>query len=82
MKDILNFLHWQWRQWSKSDIAYFIAVFLISFGIGADNLELTKLGAGIIIVLVFKWLWINSVMANYKKFKQQEENLFKEIKGD
>jgi TM2 domain-containing membrane protein YozV len=82
MKNILNFLHWQWRQWSLGDIAYFIAIFLISFGISSDRLLLTQIGAGIIIAIVFKWLWVNSVMANYKKFKQQEENLFKEIKGE
>lgn len=82
MKNIVNFLHWQWRQWDLGDIAYFVAIALITFGLVSSTMWLTQLGASVILVLVFKWLWNNSVMLNYKKFKQQEENLFKEIKGE
>lgn len=80
--ETIRFLQWQWRQWTASDKWYFLALFLIGFGLVGDYTLAWRAGVLIIFAMVFKWAVVDSTIKSYNKYKRQRDGLFDEIKGN
>lgn len=84
--EIIRFLQWQWRQFELWQKCYFVALFCLGFGLATDNPVhkeyMLTLGASIIGLLLFKWIFIDQTKKSYNEYKRQRDNLFNEIKGE
>jgi len=81
----MGYLQWVWRNWEWWQRCFVVGMILNLISIFASkpyDLILGISGFAIIMFWLGKWWIVDVLMENYKKYKQQKENLFNEIKGN
>ena len=83
---ILKFIRWQWAKFDSWQRWYMLAAGLFGSGLVAPTNTLARRlligSAGVIFAaLLIKWLWIDTMIASYKRFQEEEQKLFETIKN-
>ena len=83
MKEIIGFIAWQWRKWELWQRIFICNMFVFCVAIMLPNpydvymvLTLMAIAWG----WTFKWAVWDNVQANWLKYKQERNKLFKTIK--
>ena len=77
MKDILNFIAWQWAKWKPWQKVYVIAMCSVIIGFllpGIIGALLLVLGLTSLLSWLFKWAVWDSISTAYEEFKKEKEN--------
>lgn len=75
MKDVFNFIAWQWNRWSSWQRVYIISMFLIAVGCAIPGLlGALILAVGLIPLLswMFKFLVWDSITSSYSEYKKEK----------
>lgn len=83
MKEILEFLKWQWRKWETWQKGYIICAFFAGAGVVAPRPYNLYLFAIPMIALFFwtgKWLVWDGLMTSWNKYQTEKQGLFPTIK--
>ena len=83
MKDILQFISWQWRKWEIWQKGFIIGSFFAGAGVFAPKPYDVYLFAIPMIVMFFwtsKWLVWDGLMASWNKYQTEKRELFTNIK--
>jgi len=84
MKEVWQFLKWHWDSWSFGQRLYIIAAGFFGAGIngwirdGSPPWQI-HLALGIMFTVMVKWIFIDSIVASWKQFKQEKRDLFRKI---
>lgn len=83
MKNILNFIGWQYRKLETWQKWYLFAGFLFGGGVGytgTPNNWASMTGIGIIFFMMCKWFIWDALVSSYKKYQEERNTLFQNIK--
>jgi hypothetical protein len=76
MKEVLDFLGWQWRKWEMWQRIYAVSMIMIVLGFVMPGL----LGALILVVgltsllsWLFKWAVWDSISASFQEYKKEKD---------
>lgn len=79
MKDVFDFVRWQWSKWQGWQRVYAVSMFMIIVGFvmpGVIGALLLVIGVTSILSWLFKWaIWdsVTNAYNEYKKEKQENE---------
>jgi Kef-type K+ transport system membrane component KefB len=85
MKNLFGYISWVWRNWELWQRSFIIGMMLQGASVFTSkpyDMILSAIGFGIIMFWLGKWWIVDMLMTSYKKYKQQQEDLFKTIKGN
>ena len=83
MKEVVNFIRWQWSKWEPWQKGYIICAFFAGAGVVAPKPYDRYLFAIPMIMLFLwtsKWLVWDQLMASWNKYKTEKRELFTNIK--
>ena len=83
MKEIWNFLQWQWQQFEGWQKMFIFAMFLqgASWGMGKDmGIYVSGLGLAIIAGYILKWCVWDGIKASWAKYKSHRNELLTTIR--
>jgi hypothetical protein len=83
VKDILQFISWQWRKWEIWQKGFIIGAFFAGAGVFAPKPYDVYLFAIPMIVMFFwtsKWWVWDQLIASWNKYKIEKRELFTNIK--
>lgn len=84
MKEILNFLSWQWNQWEFWQKCFIVSSFFLGAGLAAPEAVRSYLIAiPLIVITAFlaKWLVWDVSKTQWEKYKKEKYELFDNIKN-
>lgn len=76
MKDILDFITWQWSKWQGWQRVYAVSMLMIIIGFvmpGIIGALLLVVGVTSILSWLFKWAIWDSVSNAYQEFKKEKQ---------
>lgn len=84
MKEVWQFLKWHWNNWSLGQKLYIIAAGFFGSGIASWTTDGTPpwqiyVAVTIIGSVMVKWIFVDSIVASWKQFKQEKKDLFRKI---
>lgn len=77
MKNVINFIVWQWNKWQVWQRIYAIAMILVVVGFllpGIIGAFLLVVGLTSLLSWMFKWAVWDSITNAYKEFKKEHSN--------
>lgn len=77
MKDVYNFIVWQWSKWKPWQKVYFVAMMSVVIGFllpGVIGAVLLVLGLTSLLSWLFKWAVWDSISTAYTEYKQENQN--------
>ena len=83
MKEILNFIRWQWNKWEFWQKCYIVGAFFFGLGIGMPNPYRTFVMAvpvSMFFIATFKWFIWDMVKSSWNSYKKEKETLFDTIR--
>ena len=83
MKEVVNFIRWQWSKWEPWQKGYIICAFFAGAGVVAPKPYDRYLFAVPMIMLFLwtsKWLVWDQLMASWNKYQTEKQELFTTIK--
>lgn len=83
MKEILNFIHWQWCKWETWQKGYIICAFFAGAGVVAPkpyDFYLFAMPITVLFVWTGKWLVWDQLVESWNKYKTEKQELFTTIK--
>lgn len=83
MKDIFNFLRWQWRKWESWQKMYMLSAFTIGVGLASEQpykFYIILTGFGIMFGYAVKWFMWDRIIESYQEYKKEKSQLFETIK--
>jgi Sec-independent protein secretion pathway component TatC len=83
VKEVVNFIVWQWNQWQTWQKGYIVGAFMLGASIFAPEPYSKYLIAVPMIMLfvwTFKWAVWNQLMESWNKYKTEKQELFATIK--
>ena len=83
MKEVVNFIRWQWSKWEPWQKGYIICAFFAGAGVVAPKPYDRYLFAIPMIMLFLwtsKWLVWDQLMASWNKYQTEKRELFTNIK--
>ena len=83
MKEVVNFIRWQWSKWEPWQKGYIICAFFAGAGVVAPKPYDRYLFAIPMIMLFLwtsKWLVWDQLMASWNKYQTEKQELFTNIK--
>jgi hypothetical protein len=83
VKEVVNFIRWQWSKWEPWQKGYIICAFFAGAGVVAPKPYDRYLFAIPMIMLFLwtsKWLVWDQLMASWNKYKTEKRELFTNIK--
>ena len=83
MKEVVNFIRWQWSKWEPWQKGYIICAFFAGAGVVAPKPYDRYLFAIPMIMLFLwtsKWLVWDQLMASWNKYQTEKQELFTTIK--
>ena len=83
MKEVVNFIRWQWSKWEPWQKGYIICAFFAGAGVVAPKPYDRYLFAIPMIMLFLwcsKWMVWDQLMASWNKYKTEKRELFTNIK--
>lgn len=84
MKEICNFVRWQWSKFELWQKLWIVAGFVAGASVmasGPYRFYLACIALSIILSCVFKWFIWEPTMNSWIKYKQEKQILFKLIKN-
>jgi hypothetical protein len=84
MKEILNFISWQWRKWELWQKGYILGAFFAGASVIAPkpyNLYLFAVPMIILFVWTGKWMVWDQLKASWSKYQAEKQELFTTIKN-
>ena len=85
MKEILEFIRWQWRKWEIWQKGYIIGAFFLGAGVVAPrpyNMYLFAIPMIILFLWCSKWMVWDQLKDSWTKYKTEKQELFTTIKVD
>ncbi len=83
MKEILDFIVWQWNKWQTWQKGYIIGAFMLGAGVVAPRpYDLYLFAVPMIMLFVWTgkwWVW-DQLMESWNKYKTEKRELFTNIK--
>jgi Sec-independent protein secretion pathway component TatC len=83
MKEVLNFVVWQWNQWKTWQKCYIIGAFMLGAGVMAPS-PYDKILFAVPMIMLFVWTgkwWVwDQLMESWNKYKTEKRELFTNIK--
>ena len=83
MKEILDFIKWQWHKWETWQKGYIIGAFFAGSGVFAPrpyDRFLFAIPMIILFVWATKWMLWDQVKASWDKYQTEKKELFTTIK--
>jgi len=84
MKEILEFISWQWSKWEIWQKGYVICAFFLGAGVVAPNpYDIYLFAIPMIALLIWTgkwWVW-DQVKASWIKYQTEKQELFTNIKN-
>jgi Sec-independent protein secretion pathway component TatC len=83
MKEVVNFIVWQWNQWQTWQKGYILGAFMLGTSIFIPEPYSRYLIAVPMIMLfvwTFKWAVWNQLMSSWNKYQTEKQELFTTIK--
>ena len=83
MKEILEFISWQWRKWEIWQKGYIIGAFFLGAGVVAPrpyNMYLFAIPMIILFLWCSKWMIWYQLKDSWIKYKTEKQELFTTIK--
>ena len=83
MKEIVNFIKWQWRKWETWQKGYIICAFFMGAGVVAPkpyDIYLFAIPMTMLFAWTFRWAVWDQVKASWNKYKTEKQELFPTIK--
>jgi len=83
VKEVVNFIRWQWSKWEPWQKGYIICAFFAGAGVVAPKPYDRYLFAIPMIMLFLwtsKWLVWDQLMASWNKYQTEKQELFTNIK--
>jgi len=83
MKNIINFICWQWRKWDLWQKCFIVGFGLMGSGLVVPAPYCTyilMIPTVILIVFTLKWWVWDSTVKSYKQYQAEKSNLFETIK--
>lgn len=83
MKEILQFIRWQWSKWELWQKGYIICAFFMGAGVVAPrpyNIYLFAIPMTMLFIWTGKWLIWDQVKASWNKYQTEKQGLFTTIK--
>lgn len=83
MKEIFNFLKWQWRKWELWQKMYILSAFIIGVGFAADHpYRGWIILSGLVVMFghAIKWFLWDRAVESWNEYKKEKQNLFETIK--
>jgi hypothetical protein len=77
LKDVYNFVVWQWSKWKPWQKVYVIAMTSVIIGFllpGIIGALLLVLGLTSLLSWLFKWAVWDSITTSYNEFKKEKED--------
>jgi hypothetical protein len=83
MKEVLNFIVWQWNKWQTWQKCYIIGAFMLGAGVMAPS-PYDKILFAVPMIMLFVWTgkwWVwDQLMESWNKYKTEKRELFTNIK--
>ncbi len=83
MKEIFNFIVWQWNKWQTWQKGYIICAFMLGAGVMAPS-PYDKILFTVPMIMLFvwtgKWWFWDQLMESWNKYKTEKQELFTTIK--
>ena len=83
MKEILDFIKWQWSRWELWQKCYIVGAFFAGQGVFAPkpyDLYLFAIPMIILFVWCTKWMMWDQVKASWNRYQTEKKELFTTIK--
>ena len=83
MKEILNFIRWQWHKWEIWQKGYIIGAFFLGAGVVAPrpyNMYLFAIPMIILFLWCSKWMIWDQLKDSWRKYQTEKQGLFPTIK--
>ena len=84
MKEILNFIVWQWSKWQTWQKGYIICAFFLGAGVVAPKpYDIYLLAIPMIVMFIWTgkwWVW-DQVKESWIKYQTEKQELFTNIKN-
>ena len=83
MKEVVNFIVWQWNQWETWQKGYIIGAFFAGAGVVAPkpyDLYLFAIPMIVLFLWCSKWMVWDQVKASWDKYQTEKQGLFPTIK--
>jgi hypothetical protein len=83
MKEVLEFIRWQWSKWELWQKGYIICAFFMGAGVVAPrpyDIYLFAIPITVLFVWTGKWLVWDGLMTSWNKFQTEKQELFTTIK--
>jgi hypothetical protein len=83
MKEVLDFIVWQWNKWQTWQKSYIIGAFMLGAGVVAPSpYDLYLFAVPMIMLFVWTgkwWVW-DQLIESWNKYKTEKRELFTNIK--
>lgn len=83
MKEIIEFISWQWHKWELWQKSYVIGAFFVGAGVVAPrpyNLYLFAFPITVLFVWCTKWLVWDNLKSSWNSYQTEKRELFSTIK--
>lgn len=83
MKELLDFIKWQWSRWEFWQKCYIVGAFFAGAGVFAPRpYDFYLLGIPMIVLFVWcgKWMVWDQVKSSWDKYQTEKQGLFPTIK--
>ena len=83
MKEVVNFIRWQWSKWEPWQKGYIICAFFAGAGVVAPkpyDRYLFTIPMIMLFLWTSKWLVWDQLMASWNKYQTEKQELFTTIK--
>ena len=83
MKEVMNFIVWQWNQWQTWQKGYIFGAFILGVSIFVPepySMYLVAVPMTMLFVWTFKWAVWNQLMESWNKYQTEKRELFTNIR--
>jgi len=83
MKEILGFIAWQWRKWELWQRLFIVSMIVFVGAIllpDPYDVYVVLVLMGVMLAWTFKWAVWDNLRANWQKYREERNRLFKIIK--
>lgn len=83
MKELVNFMKWQWRKFEMWQKVWIVGAAFFGAGIASpDNIRPYLISIPVVIVLgsILKWFLWDRIKESYTEYKKEKDQLFEKIK--
>jgi len=83
MKEILGFIAWQWRKWELWQRLFIVSMIVFAGAIllpDPYDVYVVLVLMGVMLAWTFKWAVWDNLRANWQKYREERNRLFKIIK--